>query len=262
MRPSQTEVEFEFVNVVRRVREDPRVTLPYTPEQWAAIDALGRDVDARLDDGDVRLTMGGEPTFVSIDDMEGDEWNIAADSAAKRRLAHDLTERLRERFAAGGLVQYGQGKWYPGEPLPRWQIGIVWRRDGEPLWTRAGAARRPVDARDAAARPMPKRLLTAIADRFGIDARRVAPGLRGPDRDGVERGAPARPGIRRRVDATDDDADAIDEPDARHRLIERLSGPLAPPAGFVLPLRPADDGDGWLSTEWTLRRGRFYLVGG
>ena len=122
--------------MVHRVREDPRVTLPYTPEQWARIDELGEEIDQRLDAGDVRLTMGGEPTFVSIDDMEGAEWNTAADGEAKRALALDLTLRLRDRFATGGLIQHGQGKWYPGEPLPRWQLGIVWRDDGEPLWRR------------------------------------------------------------------------------------------------------------------------------
>ncbi len=129
-----TTVDFSFTNVVRRVREDPRVTLPYTDEQWHRIDQLGHTVDKLLDDGDVRLTMGGEPTFVSIDDMEGDEWNTTADSPAKRHLANVLAGRLLESFAPGGLVQHGQGKWYPGEPLPRWQISIVWRNDGEPLW--------------------------------------------------------------------------------------------------------------------------------
>src|SRR6056297_1782263 len=99
---SEAEVTFDFANVVTRIREDPRVTLPYTPEQWSAIDRLGEHVDDRLVEGDVRLTMGGEPTFVSIDDMEGDEWNTAADSAAKRERAIELTERLREEFAPGG----------------------------------------------------------------------------------------------------------------------------------------------------------------
>ncbi len=62
---------------------------------------LGHAVDRRLVAGDVRLTMGGEPTFVSIDDMDGEEWNTTADGSAKRTRAIDLTWRLREAFAPG-----------------------------------------------------------------------------------------------------------------------------------------------------------------
>ena len=106
-----------------RLRETPRVTMPYTEGQWEAVDALGRQVDAELRDGDVRLTMGGEPTFVSIDDMDGPEWNFTAVSAEKRRLAGALLRRLAGRFAQGPLLHFGQGKWYPGESLPRWALG-------------------------------------------------------------------------------------------------------------------------------------------
>ena len=77
--------------------------------------------------GDVRLTMGGEPTFVSIDDMEGDEWRTAALGPHKRRLAGDLLMRLKHRWAPGGLLHFGQGKLYPGEPLPRWALRCYWR---------------------------------------------------------------------------------------------------------------------------------------
>lgn len=254
------EVEFDFTNVVTRVREDPRVTLPYTDEQWSAIDALGEHVDERLHANDVRLTMGGEPTFVSIDDMEGDEWNTTADSPAKRALAHDLSERLRDRFARGGLVQYGQGKWYPGEPLPRWQIGIVWRRDGEPLWTEPKLLADPsspgtstID--DAAA------VIRAIADRFGIDCDAAMPAFEDPiEQVWHEARLPA--GEPPSLDATDDEADGLGDADARRRLLDRLAGPAADPVGFVLPIRPDDDSDDWVTSAWTLRRGRLYLIGG
>jgi uncharacterized protein (DUF2126 family)/transglutaminase-like putative cysteine protease len=128
------ETEFSFDMSVERVRETPRVTLPYTDEQWTAIDSLGEAIDRELRAHDVRLTMGGEPTFVSIDDMDGDEWNTAAMGPTKRLLAGQLVKRLRERFAPGGFLHYGQGKWYPGEPLPRWALGCWWRKDGEPIW--------------------------------------------------------------------------------------------------------------------------------
>ncbi|MBN8788220.1 MAG: transglutaminase family protein [Terrimonas sp.] len=128
------ETEFNFLNTVTRIHEDPRVTKPYTDEQWEAIDATGHKVDEDLKAMDVRMTMGGEPTFVSIDDMESAQWNTAADGLHKRILSHDLIFRLREAFGPNGMLHYGQGKWYPGEPLPRWQYGLYWRKDGFPVW--------------------------------------------------------------------------------------------------------------------------------
>lgn len=131
------EVRFEFHNTVRRIHEDPRVTRPYSEAQWAAIEALGFRIDEDLEKGDVRLTMGGEPTFVSIDDMESAQWNTAADGKEKRILSHELIFRLREQFGPNGMLHYGMGKWYPGEPLPRWQYGLYWRKDGFPMWNNA-----------------------------------------------------------------------------------------------------------------------------
>lgn len=128
------ETTFSFSNTVTRIHEDPRVTRPYSDEQWQNIYATGFQVDADLEAGDVRLTMGGEPTFVSIDDMESAQWNTAADGLHKRILSHDLIFRLREQFGPNGMLHYGQGKWYPGEPLPRWQYGLFWRKDGLPVW--------------------------------------------------------------------------------------------------------------------------------
>src|SRR5438105_6086693 len=128
------DTQFEVAMKVTRIHEDPRVTQPYSDEQWARIDALGQHVDADLAAQDVRLTQGGEPTFVSIDDMEGPEWNYVAMSPKKRDLAEMLQRRLKGRFASDGLLHQGQGKWYPGEPLPRWSLGVYWRNDGEALW--------------------------------------------------------------------------------------------------------------------------------
>ncbi|HYI04559.1 MAG TPA: transglutaminase family protein, partial [Reyranella sp.] len=130
----ESEVAFSYDMKVARVRETPRTTKPYSDEQWAAIDELGAAVDARLAAGDVRLTMGGEPTFVSIDDMESAQWTVDADGEDKREMAWALSQRLIERIGAGHVVHHGQGKWYPGEPLPRWQTGLYWRRDGLALW--------------------------------------------------------------------------------------------------------------------------------
>ncbi|WP_410871806.1 transglutaminase family protein [Nocardia sp. A7] len=131
-----TEATLDFSNVVRRIHEDPRVTLPYTDSQWERIVASGAAIDARMAAADVGLTMGGEPTFVSIDDQVSAQWTTDADGRHKRERAVDLADRLRAIYAPTGIVQYRQGKWYPGEPLPRWEIAIAWRADGEPIWQR------------------------------------------------------------------------------------------------------------------------------
>jgi uncharacterized protein (DUF2126 family) len=119
---------------VRRIAESPRVTKPYTEVQWNEILALGNQVDADLNAGDVRLTMGGEPTFISLDDANAPEWSTVASGPQKRKLSGELFLRLRDRFAPGALLLFGQGKWYPGEPLPRWALSCHWRKDGVPLW--------------------------------------------------------------------------------------------------------------------------------
>src|SRR4051812_33765147 len=162
----------EFSNTVTRVHEDPRVTLPYTDAAWATICEVGRRVDDRLAAGDVRLTVGGEPTFVSVGshpNRSDPEWTTAADGPHKRERAADLTARLKSVWAPQGLVQHGQGKWYPGEPLPRWQIALYWRTDGRPLWTNDallaytwGPDIEPVDNEAA------QRVLIGIAESLGL----------------------------------------------------------------------------------------------
>lgn len=243
------EVSFSFSNTVTRVHEDPRVTAPYTPAQWARIDELGAAVDKLLEAGDVRLTMGGEPTFVSLEDSSSPEWNTDADGPEKRRLAVDLAARLQERYADGGVVHRGQGKWYPGEALPRWAISLQWRSDGEPLWTDPVLLADPWTPGSATA---------GDAEVFGAEVTRLLglPGdqLRPAFEDPFAALAThvAQPYGDR--PATDDTVD----PDAE--LVARLDADVTEPTGWVLPLATAETG--WTSPVWGFRRGRLVLTPG
>ncbi|MGE2834396.1 DUF2126 domain-containing protein [Mycobacterium sp. SMC-4] len=250
----------DFSNLVTRVHEDPRVTLPYTEQAWAAITALGHRVDARLSAADARLTVGGEPTFVSIDNQTAAEWTVAADGAHKRERASVLAARLKNIWAPHGLVQRNQGKWYPGEPLPRWQIGLLWRTDGQPLWRDATLLADPWPERGhpaAAPADAAHRLLRTVADGLALPERQVRPAYEDP----LSRlAAAARLPAGDPVAAEDDLRD--DSPDARAALLARLEAAVTEPAAYVLPLHRRDDDTGWASANWQLRRGRVVLVDG
>ncbi|MEQ6903661.1 transglutaminase family protein [Nocardioides sp. YIM 152588] len=248
------EVTFEFHNGVTRIHEDPRVTAPYSPDQWARIDALGGAVDKRLEAGDVRLTMGGEPTFVSMGDASTPEWNTDADGEAKRELATGLAERLREVYAAGGVVHRGQGKWYPGEPLPRWNIALQWRTDGVPLWSDPALFADPWDADAAVADPPAEaeRLARRFAAVLGLPEDQVRPAFEDPFAalaDHVRQPHGDRP---------EGDLDDLDE--EAEALVAALDADVTTPTGWVVPL--AMDETGWTSPVWQLRRGRLVLTPG
>ncbi len=223
-------VEFEFEMHVERVREDPRVTRPYDDATWARIDELGEQVDADLVQSDVRLTMGGEPTFVAADDMDGTEWTYAALGPRKRQLGEGLLRRITDRLAPGGLLHFGQGKWYPDEPLPRWALTCWWRRDGVPIWrdpklfadTAHPGSGTPDDA---------DRFARELALRLEVDPDHVVPAYEDPwEALRTEGKLPAN------VDPADR---SLDEPEERARLRRLLERGLATPAGAVLPLERA-----------------------
>jgi uncharacterized protein (DUF2126 family)/transglutaminase-like putative cysteine protease len=127
-------VDFDYSMSIRRLNDAPRPSRPFSEEDWVQVEQVAQCVDADLEAQDVRLTMGGEPTFVGIDEPESPQWNIDALGPMKRTRGLALIQCLREKTPPGAMLHYGQGKWYPGEPLPRWALSCFWRGDGIPVW--------------------------------------------------------------------------------------------------------------------------------
>ncbi|MFP5040984.1 DUF2126 domain-containing protein [Parasediminibacterium sp. JCM 36343] len=247
------ETEFAFSNSVTRIHEDPRVTKPYTDQQWAAIDATGYKIDEDLLKGDVRMTMGGEPTFVSVDDMEHAQWNTEADGLHKRILAHDLIFRLREKFGPEGMLHYGQGKWYPGEPLPRWQYGLFWRKDGVPVWKNKALMAletNPIKYTHVEAEAVAKEL----ARRLAISTDNVMAAY-----EDVFYFLWSEEKIPVNIDPLKANLhDSIE----RRTLAQLLNRGLDKPAGFVLPLEWNHWNNKWRSCEWILNMPNLFLIPG
>jgi uncharacterized protein (DUF2126 family)/transglutaminase-like putative cysteine protease len=241
------EVTFSFANEVLRVHEDPRTTKPFTDAQWQRIDALGLLVDERLHRGDVRLTMGGEPTFVSLDDATSAEWNTDADGEHKRELADVLAERLRATYALGGVVHRGQGKWYPGEPLPRWNIALQWRTDSQPLWHEPALLANPWSGdADPEATANAERLARVVTTLLGLPARQLLPGYEDPL---AKLSSELREPEGRRPES----------PEPLAADVAALDEAVRTPTGWVLPLTTGDE---WTSPAWRFRRGRLVLISG
>ena len=249
----ECETTFEHLMSVRRVWEAPRVTKPYSEAQWSSIESLAGAVDAQLEAQDVRLTMGGEPTFVSVDDPDGAEWNTAALGPKKRLLAADLFQRLKDKYAPSGLAHFGQGKWYPGEQLPRWSLNCFWRNDGEPLWTHpelTASERRPqVLAEDIA-----QRFLARVAEELGLDPQFVFPAYE----DAFyymwrERRLPVN---------VDPLKSRLEDPMERERLAKVFEQGLTRVIGNVLPVARSADGSRWQTGAWFLRSELCFLIPG
>ncbi|QUD87592.1 transglutaminase family protein [Phenylobacterium montanum] len=255
-------VEFGFEMSVTRLVEPVRITKPFEDEPWRALDALGEAVDRDLTAQDVRLTLGGEPTFVSIDDFEAGEWNTDAVGPTKRAFADRLIRRLRDRFAPGGMLHYGQGKWYPGESLPRWAFGLYWRSDGEPVWGQERLlARERADETTAESAGVGPEETRRFAERFaeglGLSPDFVAPAYEDPV-IWIKKEGDLPPSI----DLSDP---KIDSPEERARLLRAFEGGLSAPTGFVLPVQRWNtkaEAGGWMSDRWKLRRGRLFLIEG
>ncbi len=247
------EVTFDFKNEVFRIHEDPRVTKPFSEEQWATILALGNKVDEDLLAGDVRLTMGGEPTFVSVDDMEAKEWNIAADGPQKRAQGAQLIKRLKNSFGPGGLIHTGQGKWYPGEPLPRWQYSAIWRNDKFPIWKNdelldLGDAKSSYSVKDV------HNLALLLTKYLNIPSEHIHPAY-----EDVFFFLWEEAKLPVNVDPYNAD---LEDPLERKKLAELLGNGLATPAGYVIPIEWNFWNNRWLSGKWVLKNDRLILVPG
>ena len=253
----ESEVEFSHHMAVSRIYESPRVTLPYSDAQWAAIVKLGHEVDAQLQQQDVRLTMGGEPTFVAVADRDEAEWNTDALGPTKRGLATELVHRLRDKYGQGGFLHFGQGKWYPGEQLPRWSLNICWRGDGQPCWEDATLF---ADERDPHAYTAQdaQRFTQALTRRLGLDPGFVLPGFEDTWyylwRE-------------RRLPVNVDPFDArLDDELERARLRRVFTQGLDAAVGYLLPLKREWQvglaGPAWVTGPWFLREDRLYLMPG
>ena len=254
------QVEFSHEMSVTRVHEDPRVTKPYADETWQKIDALGQKVDTQLQANDVRLTQGGEPTFVSIDDMEDPQWTIAAHGEKKRELAGQLLHKLKNHYAPGGVLHYGQGKWYPGEPLPRWALSAYWRVDGKPIWRNA-----PLLALDDSV----DRYTSADAQRFA-DALVARLGLHPACAIAAYEDVIQQIMLEQKLPANIDPMKAdLKDSSQRRRLAALLASGLGEIVGLVVPLKPvavakprATQATTWRTSKWPLRREQLYLTPG
>ena len=251
-------VEFSHHMQITRIWESPRVTKPYTEDQWAEVLKLGEAVDAQLDASDVRLTMGGEPTFVSVDDRDGAEWNTDALGPTKRLFATDLVHRLRDHYGTGGFLHFGQGKWYPGEQLPRWALSICWRADAEPCWHDPALfadERRPTHYTSADARAF----MTALTQRLGISDQFVQTGYEDTWYHlWRERRLPVN---------VDPFESKLEDEMERIRLRRIFDQGLEHEVGYALPIKRSDGHDGvpalegsrWQTGPWFFRDERMYL---
>ena len=245
------EITFHHSMSVSRVAEAPRISLPFSDAAWAELDALGQRIDRDLVAGDVRLTTGGEPTFVSTDDFEGAEWNAEALGPTKRGLADTLIRRLKTRFAPGGFLHYGQGKWYPGESLPRWAFALYWRKDGKPIWHDGDLLASESGPRDATV-DQAQRLTQAIAHRLGLEHHYVQPAYEDPAHWILKEAA-----LPREIDALQS---PVGTAEARARIARVFDRGLTVPTGFVLPVQRW--GRDWASERWQTRREHLFLVPG
>jgi uncharacterized protein (DUF2126 family) len=234
---------------VRRILEAPRSTRPYPEKTWSAILDLGDQVEQELETADVRLTMGGEPTFVSIDDMDGAQWNTDALGDDKRRLSEALLKQLRKQWAPGGLLHYGQGKWYPGESLPRWALSCYWRKDEQPVWNNDNwIADTSVDYGHGETEAQV--FIETLAVRLGVSPRYIRKSY-----EDILYYLHKEQRLPLNVDPLDPKLKNLED---RARMVRTFERGLGEVVGYVLPLQYGS----WKSGPWPFRAEHMFLLPG
>jgi len=259
------EVDFHFEMNVSRIAEAVRITKPFTDERWTALLELGDRVDEELVQGGVNLTMGGEPTFIADRDFEAPEWNGAAVGPTKAAYADKLIRLLRAKFAPGSLLHHGQGKWYPGETLPRWGYSIYWRKDGVPIWRDDSllAGEKPLEKGDDPD-PVPSidivaaaTVLVGAAKQLGLDEEYVQPVFE-------DRGVWMLREDELPLNTTPLDP-AIEDEEMARRFKRTYRRGIDKPVGFVLPVQrwqARQEPQRWRSELWRVRKGLLTAVPG
>ncbi|MBF0242341.1 MAG: transglutaminase family protein [Desulfamplus sp.] len=243
------EVDFNHTMRVTRIHEDPRSTKPYPHEIWSEIEELGYKVDDEILKENINLTMGGEPTFVSIKDMEGAEWNTAAVGPNKKIMSVDLLKRLRSRWTKGSLLHFGQGKWYPGESLPRWALSCFWRKDGIPLW-RDDTLLAHEDKDYGFGAKEALKLMTTLTGLLGVNSKYIIPAY-----EDIFHWLWKEQRLPVNVMPTDS---KLKNPEDRARMAMVFEKGIGEVTGYVLPLQKGS----WKSGPWHLRSQNLFLVPG
>ncbi|MEB2784019.1 DUF2126 domain-containing protein [Algoriphagus persicinus] len=247
------ETEFFFINEVTRIEETPRVTKPYSEEQWEKILAVGDLVDVDLVANDVRLTMGGEPTFVSVDNQDAPEWNTDADGEHKRSLSNTLFHKLKGEFGSGALMQYGQGKWYPGEQLPRWKLACFWRKDRRPMWHN-DALMADLSKDYGMGDKDAEKFMSELVSQLNLDKTNLTPLYEDPFYFIWQEGK-----VPVNIDPYKYD---LKSPLERQKLAELLNEGLDKPVAFSIPLEWDLEDGVWQSCRWKFRRKDLFLMPG
>ncbi len=249
---SETAIDFRYENNVTRVQDDPRSTKPYSDKQWSEILALGETVDSRLAERNVRLTIGGEPTFVSATDSESDQWNTAADGKDKRQKADELARRLAKEFGHGTLLQKTQGKWYPGEELPRWQYNLIWRKDGKKLWSDPALLN---ENKKTSTVETAKKFADELSKQLQMKPDAFFPAYEDP-----------LYGLWREASLPKDydiDPGDMSTKEQRQKVVASFDAKKSSePVGYVVPLDRFGDDQFWSTSPWPLQRSHVFLIPG